>query len=107
MTHETVRLSCAGLELPQGVMHAVHVDGEMREIIAYTIGRDAFQVRWDTIIGGMQYTVSKWTPDRTRIGSVEFAQQERESTRRLLLDLAATGIELEAKIVGQPVLHRT
>ncbi len=93
------QLSVGKLELPEGVYHAVHVDGEMREVICYEINHDKFRVRWDTIIDGWQYTVSKWTSERSRIGAVEFAKQERESTRRLLIDLAQTGIELEAKIV--------
>lgn len=99
MTHETVQLSVGKMQLPEGVMHAAFVDGEMREVIVYEIGRDTFRVRWDTIIDGWQYTVSKWTPERTRIGSVEFAKFERAATRVLLIDLSRTGIELEAKIV--------
>ncbi len=93
-------LSIGKLELPEGVMHGVYVDGEMREVICYEVSSDRFRVRWDTVIEGWQYTVSKWTPDRTRVGSAEFAKSERESTRNLFVDLAQTGVELEAKIVG-------
>src|ERR1700687_992660 len=99
---EKVLLSFGKLELPEGHMHSCYVDGEMREVVCYTIERDAFRCRWDTIIDGRQYTVSKWTPDHTKLGSVEFAKSERASTRQLLIDLAKTGIELEAKIVGFP-----
>ena len=94
---ERVNLSIGKMELPQGVYHACYVDGEMREVIAYEVNTDKYRVRWDTIIDGWQYTVSKWPPDEWHAGCVEFAKSERESTRRLLIDLYRSGVDLEAK----------
>jgi len=93
-----ITLSVGKLELPAGVSHACYVDGEMREIICYMVSIDAFLVRWDTLIDGWQYTVSKWqNAAYSHQKAQEFAKSERESTRRLLIDLARTGVEVEAK----------
>jgi hypothetical protein len=94
------RLSVGKLRLPDGLpaSDACFVDGEMREVIQYQINRDRFCVRWDTIINGWQYMVMKWTSADDRMDAAEFAKRERESTRICLIDLAKTGVELEAKI---------
>jgi hypothetical protein len=98
MSEKCVVLSVGAMELPEGVYHACFVPGgEMREVIAYEVGNDKFRIRWDTIIDGWQYTVSKWTPDHWHAGAIEFARTEREVTRRLLIDLYRSGVDLEAK----------
>jgi hypothetical protein len=100
MEKQPVRLSVGKMELPMGVFHACYVDDEMREVIQYEVNTDTFRVRWDTIIDGWQYTVSKW--DKRFYGekrAIDFAKSERDSTRRLLIDLRATGVEMEAKMV--------
>jgi hypothetical protein len=50
------RLDSSGLILPEGLPHALN-DGEMREVMQYTIHDDLFHLRWDTMIGGQQVHV--------------------------------------------------
>jgi hypothetical protein len=97
---KSVVLSVGKMRLPAVLpaTDARFVDGEMREVIQYQINRDRFCVRWDTIIGGWQYTVTKWTSADDRSAADDFAKRERASTRQCLIDLALTGVELEAKI---------
>jgi hypothetical protein len=99
MEKQPVVLSIGKMRLPEGVFHACFVDGEMREVVQYEINVDQFRVRWDTLINGWQYTVSKWTGDRYHVDAVAFAASERAATRQLFVDLYLSGIDLEAKRV--------
>lgn len=96
-----LRISAQALPLPEGVKSAKYVQ-DMREIVVYEISTDKFRVRWDTIIDGIQYTVSKWQSENSDVTAEFFASTERASTRQLMVDLALTGIELEAKVVRKP-----
>lgn len=98
MSYETVKLSVGKLELPVGVSHALYVD-DMRETAMYELNADRYRVRWDTMIDGWQYTVSKWVPLDSNLSMVEFAASERVSTRQLMIDLYRSGVDLEAKRV--------
>lgn len=42
------------LPLPEGVDHAMYVDG-MREIFFYSIKKDRLFLHWDTLINGEKY----------------------------------------------------
>ena len=94
-------LSAEQLSPVEGVKHCKFVDG-MRELAMYEINQDKYRVRWDSIIKGCQYTVSKWMPEGYENGVEFFCSTERSSSRALLLDLAMTGIESEVKIVRKP-----
>lgn len=88
------------LQIPNGVFHSQYVDG-MREISTYFIDKDTFCVRWDTVINGMQYGIKKYIPDG--YGSIAyFCDCERDDSRRLLLELSKTNVEIETQIKRAP-----